>query len=60
MLDIVSLSVVIDVKQYDNTQRLKSSEGLATEDQNLRRNDAHETQKGKHQINDRDGSWRIK
>jgi hypothetical protein len=46
--------------QYDNTQRLKSVGGLVTEDQKLRREDTHETQKGKHQINDRDGLWREK
>jgi hypothetical protein len=44
--------------QYDNTHRLKSSRGLVTEDQKLIRDDTHENQKGKHQINDMDGLQR--
>jgi hypothetical protein len=35
-------------RRTKKVQGIKSSEGLATEDKNLRRDDVHEAQKGKH------------
>jgi hypothetical protein len=35
---------------YKRTKQIKSSGGLATEDQKLRRDDTHEAQKGNHSV----------